>query len=86
MTKKAKILVTILTLVLTLSIVSAQSPVISTQQLAQPAEAQAVGGSACAAAWGLGLALGIAALSPCGVLCASLAWYDLAAIGATCGW
>ena len=48
------------------------------------AESQTVGGSKCTAAWGLGLALGAAALSPCSVVCAALAWYDLALIGAFC--
>ena len=54
------------------------------QSLPQAAEVQVVGGSKCSTAWGLGLALAAASLSPCGVLCASLAWYDLALIGAYC--
>ncbi len=86
MTKKAKPLFWILTLVLLLSVVSAQPNFARTQELVQAVETHAIGGSSCAAAWGLGLGLAVAALSPCGVLCASLAWYDLALIGATCGW
>ncbi len=54
------------------------------QSLRQDTEAEVVGGSKCATAWGLGLALAAASLSPCGVVCASLAWYDLALIGAYC--
>ncbi len=53
---------------------------------AYASEADIVGGAInkCAAAWGLGLSLALASLSPCGVLCASLAYYDLALIGAYC--
>ncbi len=75
----------VLTLLLVLSIASAQPNVLQSQALAQTAEQQAVGGDKCAAAWGVGLALAVASLSPCGVVCASLAWYDLLAIGAYCG-
>jgi hypothetical protein len=47
-------------------------------------ELQGGSGSECAQAWGLGLALAAASLSPCSVVCAALAWYDLALIGAFC--
>ncbi len=86
MLKKGSVSILILALVLALSIVSTQAGVVQTQELAQADEAQTVGGSKCATAWGLGIGLAIGALSPCGVLCATLAWYDLLAIGATCGW
>ena len=81
---KNKTLTCVLVILVLFSCVSAMpSPAIA-QSLAQTAEVQVVGGSKCSAAWGLGLALAAASLSPCGVLCASLAWYDLALIGAYC--
>jgi len=82
--RKWKTLACILSLALVLSIASAQHQVSQTQALASTIEVETVGGSKCAAAWGIGLALAVASLSPCGVVCASLAWYDLLAIGAYC--
>ncbi len=86
---KNKKLITVLSLLVfaaVVSLVSAQPAVTQTHALAPAAELQAVGGStACMRAIGLGLGLGLAALSPCGVLCASLAWYDLLAVAAYCG-
>ena len=79
-----KVLTCVLVLVFLLSFLSAVPGPAVAQPLAQTAEVQVVGGSRCTAAWGLGLALAAASLSPCGVLCASLAWYDLALIGAYC--
>ena len=81
-----QMIVCIIVFAFSLSYISAMPHAVAAQPLTQTAEAQIVGGSAagCARAWGLGIALGLAALSPCGVLCASLAWYDLALIGAYC--
>ena len=71
-------------LAVSLCVLSAVPNAAPTLPLAPSAEVQAVGGSKCSTAWGLGLALGAAALSPCSVVCAALAWYDLALIGAFC--
>jgi hypothetical protein len=79
-----KILTCVLVILVLLSSVSASAGSAVPQSLPQAAEVQVVGGSKCSAAWGMGLALAAASLSPCGVLCASLAWYDLALIGAYC--
>jgi len=74
-----------LVLAIGLSLLSAMPTVLQARPLTQAAEAQAVGGTnPCAAAWGLGLGLAAASLSPCGVVCLSLAWYNLALIGAYC--
>jgi hypothetical protein len=77
-------LVCVLVLAFALSFLSAMPTEVQAQPLVQAAEAQAVGGDACGRAWGLGAALGLAALSPCSVVCAALAWYDLALIAAYC--
>jgi hypothetical protein len=67
-------------------VVSANQNVVQSRALAQTAEVQAVGGdSDCVHAVGLGLALAAASLSPCGVLCAAMAWYDLGLIAVYCG-
>ena len=79
-----KILTCVLALMFLLSFLSATPNPAVSQALTKTTEAQVMGGSKCASAWGLGLALAAASLSPCGVLCASLAWYDLALIGAYC--
>ncbi len=81
---KSKSLICVLALALSLSLLSASPQPVHRQLLTQTAEGQVVGGSKCSTAWGLGLALGVAALSPCSVVCAALAWYDLALIGAFC--
>lgn len=78
-------LLCVLAVAFTLSLLSATPPGVQGQALAQSAEVQVVGGSRCSAAWGLGLGLAVAALSPCSIVCATLAWYDLALIGAFCG-
>ena len=76
----------IVSLAILLSLFSAMPNAAGVRPLPQAVEEQTVGGSTtgCARAWGLGLALAAAALSPCGVVCASLAWYDLALIGIYC--
>jgi len=79
-----KMLLCVLILVFSLSFVSAMPNAAKAQPLALAAEAQAVGGDACARAWGLGAALALGALSPCSILCAVGAWYDLALIAAYC--
>jgi hypothetical protein len=78
-------LLLVLAMVLTISLLSAAQPGVQDQALAQSDELHVVGGSKCATAWGLGLSLAVAALSPCSIVCATLAWYDLALIGAYCG-
>jgi hypothetical protein len=86
---KTKNLTTVLgicILALTVSVVSAQQNCLPAQVLAQSEEAQAIGGADnCMRAIGLGLGLAAAALSPCSVVCASLAWYDLMLIAVYCG-
>jgi len=83
-TTNRKTLLLVSVLVFSLSFLSATPSPLQVQPLVQSTEAQVVGGDKCSAAWGLGLALGAAALSPCSVVCAALAWYDLALIGAFC--
>ncbi len=80
----SKMLTIVLVVLVLISSASAIPNSIVAQSLPPATEVQVVGGSKCATAWGLGLALAAASLSPCGVLCASLAWYDLALIGAYC--
>ena len=77
-TYKMKILSSLLILVLGICIVSTQALAGQTVVLAQ--NAQAVGGYSCAAAFGVGLALGVASLTPCGILCATAGWYMLLAL------
>lgn len=80
-----EMLVCMLVLVFSLSLLSAMPNAAKAQPLAQAVETQTVGGiSDCARAWGLGLGLAAASLSGCWVVCAVLAWYDLALIAAAC--
>lgn len=81
---KSKSVICVVALALSLSLLSASPQAAHPHPLSQTSEGQVVGGSKCSTAWGLGLALGVAALSPCSVVCAALAWYDLALIGAFC--
>jgi hypothetical protein len=74
---KMRTLSCMLIFVLGMSIVSAQTNAVQTTALAQNAEAQAVGGISCGAAWGLMLGFAAGALSPCGILCATAGWYML---------
>jgi hypothetical protein len=84
--RNLKTLLCILMLGCAVSVVSAQQNLPSTVELAPSAEVQAVGGADnCMRSIGLGLALAAAALSPCGVVCASLAWYDLMLVAVYCG-
>jgi hypothetical protein len=76
--KKLKAIACILTLMLVVSIVSSQHTIIQTHALAQASESQAIGGGRCATAWGFSIALGVATLSGCGIVCATAAWYSLA--------
>jgi hypothetical protein len=86
MMKNVKTVLGIFILALAVSVVSAQQNVMPAQALAQTAEAQAIGGADnCMRAIGLGLGLAVAALSPCSVVCASLAWYDLMLVAIYCG-
>jgi hypothetical protein len=75
--QKKRFMASVLALALALSFVSAWPDTVQTQALAQEAEAQAVGGYSCATIWGFGLALGIASLSPCGIMCGTAAWYTI---------
>ena len=74
----------VLVIALSLSLLSAMPPAESNHPLTVTTEAQTVGGDACSQAWGLGIGLAAAALSPCSVVCAVFAWYDLILIGAYC--
>lgn len=76
--KRLKAVACILTLMLAVCIASVQNTAIQTHALAQDAESQAIGGDKCATVWGLSLALGLATLSGCGIICATAAWYSLA--------
>lgn len=60
---------------LALSGLSARPAAYKVQPLARSTEVQAVGGSRCTAALGIGAGLALAALSPCSILCAVGAWY-----------
>lgn len=75
--KSFKAIACVLALMLAVSIVSAQQNVIQTHELGQSAEFHAVGSGRCATAWGFGIALGVATLSGCGIVCATGAWYSL---------
>jgi len=74
------ILAAVLTLVMVLSVAGSQPNLMQTHALAETAEAQMVGGMSCAAAWGFGLAVGVATLSGCGIVCGTIAWYTLLAL------
>ena len=69
----SKSVICVVAVALTLSLLSASPQPAPRQPLSQTTESQVVGGSKCSTAWGLGLALGVAALSPCSVVCAALA-------------
>jgi len=79
-----KLLLCVLVLVFSVSFVSAMPSAVNPQPLAQAAEAHAIGGDACSRAVGLGVGLAVGALSPCSIICAVAAWYDLALIAAYC--
>jgi hypothetical protein len=83
--KLQKAAVLLCVLVLAVSVVSARQVLPLTVPMGPGAEALAVGGNDCWKAIGLGLALAAGALSPCGVVCASLAWYDLGLVAVYCG-
>ena len=75
----------ILVLAFALSFLSAMPDRIQAQPLPQASEERVVGGGeSCRSAWGLGLGLAAASLSPCSVVCLTMAWYDLALIAAFC--
>ena len=76
--KKLKTIACMLTLILAVSVASAQQSIVQTHALEQTAEAQAVGGYSCASAWGFSIGLGLATLSGCGIVCATAAWYSIA--------
>ena len=77
-TKKLKAIACMLALMLAVSIASSQQNIIQTHALAQASEAEAIGGVRCATAWGFTIALGVATISGCGIVCATAAWYSLA--------
>ncbi len=80
--KRFKAIACMLALVLAVSISSAQQNIVQTHALEQTAESLAVGGYSCASAWGFSIALGVATLSGCGIVCATAAWYSLALLSA----
>jgi len=80
-----KVLLCVLVLAFSLSLLSAMPNAVQAQPLSPVTETQAVGGGdGCGRAVGLGAALALGALSPCSILCAVGAWYDLALIAAYC--
>ena len=76
--KKIKAITCMLALILAASVASAQQNIAQTHALEQADESQAIGGDRCASAWGFSIALGLATLSGCGIVCATAAWYSLA--------
>jgi hypothetical protein len=75
----------ILVLAFALTCLSTMPDNIQAQPLSQASEVQAVGGEErCASAWGIGLGLAAASLSPCSIVCLTMAWYDLVLIAAFC--
>jgi hypothetical protein len=79
-----KIAAAVVVLAFALSVLSAMPLGEASSRLEPASEARLVGGDACGQAWGLGIGLAAAALSPCSVVCAVFAWYDLILIGAYC--
>ncbi len=75
-----QIVTVLLALAVLLSAAGAQPNSIFTRLLDESAETQIVGGISCAGVWGFGLAVGVATLSPCSFLCATMAWYTLLAL------
>ena len=73
-----KAITCILALMLAVSIASSQQNIIQTHALSQAAESRAMGALRCATVWGISIALGVATLSGCGIVCATAAWYSLA--------
>ena len=83
--RSGRTIVILVVLAFALSGFSALPDELSAQPFSPAAEASAVGGSdRCASAWGLGLGLAAASLSPCSIVCLTMAWYDLALIAAFC--
>ncbi len=82
MTAGKKTLAGVLVLAVVFTFLSAMLGSVNAQPLTN--EAVAVRGDQCATAWGLGLGLAAASLSPCGVVCAVGAWYSLALIASYC--
>ena len=78
MKSRNRIIAFMLTLALTLSFVSAQANSNSSQELSSNLEEQTFGAGDCGARWGVTIALGVASLSGCAILCAAAAWYSLA--------
>jgi len=77
MKPRRRIIALMLTLVLTMSFVSAQAASNPAQELAPTIEGQAFGGMGCGARWGVAIALSAATLSGCAMLCGVAAWYSL---------
>ena len=80
--KRFGVIPCMLALILAVSIASAQQNIVQTHELEQMTESQAIGGDRCASAWGFSIALGLATLSGCGIVCATAAWYSLALLSA----
>lgn len=80
--KRPKAIACILILMLTMGISSAQQNNIQTHELGQGAESLTTGGDRCDSAWGFSIALGLATLSGCGIVCATAAWYSLLLLSA----
>jgi hypothetical protein len=85
MKKKSTLVVAVVVaLALSLSIVSAAVPQPASHALTTATEANVRGGLSCDAAIGIGASLAIGALTPCSIVCAVGAWYDLALIAYAC--
>ena len=85
MKKSTSLVVAILVaLALSISAVSAAIPQPASHAITPAAAAKIRGGISCDAALGLGAGLAIGALTPCSIVCAVGAWYDLALIAYAC--
>lgn len=78
MKPRNRLIAFMLALALTLSFVSAQANGSSAHELAPNLEGQTYGAGDCGTRWGVTIALGVASLSGCAILCAAAAWYSLA--------
>ncbi|HEV2719785.1 MAG TPA: hypothetical protein VG323_07175 [Thermoanaerobaculia bacterium] len=78
------IVAVVVALALSLSVVSAAVPQPASHAIPAATEAKLRGGLSCDAALGLGAGLAIGALTPCSIVCAVGAWYDLALIAYEC--
>jgi len=78
------VLAVVVALALSISAVSAAVPQPASHVMTPATAATVRGGLSCDAAIGLGAGLAIGALTPCSIVCAVGAWYDLALVAYSC--